>query len=1223
MSKLFTEASTTNSIAWGDYDSDGDLDLAVSKQDSVVLYRNGRGMQELLGATPLVHISQPKPNANFYSASKIWTGGKLPITYTLYSPHIGTVQFIQVWYSLNGGGQWLPAVAASDTITSGLDTASYTSHSYLATPGSPIPDINTLTSTLTLIETNPIADIDVTLNLTHASDSDLVITLTAPFTRSVLLVNQRGGSGDNFTNTIFDDDAPTRIISGTAPFTGRYRPEQVFDRFVGYPADGEWALSISDQVTGNVGTLLSWGITVTLNTGAVHTYTWDVYESGFMGQSDNVVFRLVAIPAIENRPNQIPGPYLYGSYASHTFPFRVRGSQVRVLSDTVPAKDAVVYRLPVSETVSAEPYVSLSNEPFRTDGQGYLQGRGEIRRGDRLFAMLPITWTDSYTLYYTSGDPTLSGLDFYTVTALGVQTLTVSAANPLLLFDLDVSLEWDARNDEPYLTQLERDLQRASQVLYDLSNGQVALGNVRVFHAKEHWMDAHIVIRASNKARPIANLGGVVSVPTDDIVSPSSLTSTEIITNAYIPGQVRIGATWNRFGQPGGSLEEDWPRALAHELGHYLLFLQDNYLGVSEAGLLTHTDCRGSAMTDPYLESYSEFLDEATWTGECLYTLSEHTTGRADWETITAFYPMLRGTNTNRGPSDLPLDITQVMFVDPITPTTAMAAPFFSLSDDEGRPAVADNAQAYLFKLGQIADPTDDDVIPLGSPNRDLLLARGAAQGDRICVFDDTHAPPRVGCLDEVGAVATSFVLHPVPDWAPQILVTPINSRTFGITVSQVLTENLWVQVLPDSGPASTYLPMTKVGDKFTQTVTLPEPAFGSLVRVWVPNSAPHQEAVTRFALGEGWDGYSRGWPGYSRGWPGYSRGWPGYSRGWPAPVSSNDGQVIIFDLDNVLSPGADYALQTLASPPDLPAWLTPVGQTYRYDTNQVQTHTSILFKYLQRDVPEGQEYGLRVYYSPDEGQTWHRLPTELDTYRNLASAEVSENGIYVLISTVEMPPFTVGWNNFGYPVPGTRPVTDALVSIAGKYTSVYEYDSAPSSQWLLYDQTVVDRHPQFTDLVNDLTHFEFGRGYWLYATEPVTLYLDVGEASKMQATQNTPLPPTTFYGWIVPTDFFTPTVGMTITAWISDTLCGESAVSDWHQVGTMIQGWLPYKLQVKAADSTSSQCGTSGKTVTFRVGDTVMFTTQQWDNSQAWFHNLSDQVILYDIYLPLVIRKE
>jgi hypothetical protein len=39
-------------------------------------------------------------------------------------------------------------------------------------------------------------------------------------------------------------------------------------------------------------------------------------------------------------------------------------------------------------------------------------------------------------------------------------------ARRLLLFNLAVSLEWDARKDAPFLSQLEFDLKPASELLY-------------------------------------------------------------------------------------------------------------------------------------------------------------------------------------------------------------------------------------------------------------------------------------------------------------------------------------------------------------------------------------------------------------------------------------------------------------------------------------------------------------------------------------------------------------------------------------------------------------------------------------------------------------------------------------------------------------------------------------------------------------------------------------
>ena len=83
-----------------------------------------------------------------------------------------------------------------------------------------------------------------------------------------------------------------------------------------------------------------------------------------------------------------------------------------------------------------------------------------------------------------------------------------------------MSLEWDARQDTAYLNQLGFNLQRASEVLYDITNGQAALGSVTIYHNREKWNDAHIRIFANNQLRPFANQGGIVTSPmTDPITS--------------------------------------------------------------------------------------------------------------------------------------------------------------------------------------------------------------------------------------------------------------------------------------------------------------------------------------------------------------------------------------------------------------------------------------------------------------------------------------------------------------------------------------------------------------------------------------------------------------------------------------------------------------------------------------------------------------------------------
>src|SRR5262249_16306643 len=149
----------------------------------------------------------------------------------------------------------------------------------------------------------------------------------------------------------------------------------------------------------------------------------------------------------------VAGPYQQATISAMTFPFRVRGMQVRVMSGNEPQAHARVYRIHGVQPLGGSPIANLGGTPFTTDAQGYLRGRGEIDLGDQVVALQPITATSTYTLYNTSATPKLSGLDAFTVSAPGVQTLTVSTNNPLVLFNLTVSLEWDARSDREFRSQ--------------------------------------------------------------------------------------------------------------------------------------------------------------------------------------------------------------------------------------------------------------------------------------------------------------------------------------------------------------------------------------------------------------------------------------------------------------------------------------------------------------------------------------------------------------------------------------------------------------------------------------------------------------------------------------------------------------------------------------------------------------------------------------------------
>lgn len=101
----------------------------------------------------------------------------------------------------------------------------------------------------------PVTDVNVTISIDHTWDSDLVISLESPNGTSVTLSAGNGGSGDNYTNTMFDDDAATSITSGSPPFTGVFQPEGSLADFNGESGVGDWTLVVTDTATGDGGSI--------------------------------------------------------------------------------------------------------------------------------------------------------------------------------------------------------------------------------------------------------------------------------------------------------------------------------------------------------------------------------------------------------------------------------------------------------------------------------------------------------------------------------------------------------------------------------------------------------------------------------------------------------------------------------------------------------------------------------------------------------------------------------------------------------------------------------------------------------------------------------------------------------------------------------------------------------------------------------------------------------
>ena len=106
--------------------------------------------------------------------------------------------------------------------------------------------MNGTTKTITVGVSAIVKDVNVTANITHPYVGDLTTLAHHPANTTIPLSVRRGGSGDNFTSTVFDDEAAISIASGYAPFTGSYAPDNPLSAADG---QGRWETGGSRRST--------------------------------------------------------------------------------------------------------------------------------------------------------------------------------------------------------------------------------------------------------------------------------------------------------------------------------------------------------------------------------------------------------------------------------------------------------------------------------------------------------------------------------------------------------------------------------------------------------------------------------------------------------------------------------------------------------------------------------------------------------------------------------------------------------------------------------------------------------------------------------------------------------------------------------------------------------------------------------------------------------------
>ena len=151
-----------------------------------------------------------------------------------------------------------------------LANTSVTNSTPLAIPTGPA----VVTSTVNVAGAgNQIFDVNLRTFITHTFAADLDITLQSPAGTVVTLTTDNGaGNDDVFNGTIWDDDANP---AGQVPYTTNnglatdhsyvnltvaspLAPEEALGAFIGENPNGIWTITISDDLTGDGGSLNSW-----------------------------------------------------------------------------------------------------------------------------------------------------------------------------------------------------------------------------------------------------------------------------------------------------------------------------------------------------------------------------------------------------------------------------------------------------------------------------------------------------------------------------------------------------------------------------------------------------------------------------------------------------------------------------------------------------------------------------------------------------------------------------------------------------------------------------------------------------------------------------------------------------------------------------------------------------------------------------------------------------
>jgi uncharacterized repeat protein (TIGR01451 family) len=106
-----------------------------------------------------------------------------------------------------------------------------------------------------------------TVGIDHTFVNDLQILLRSPGGATVMVIRNTDGSGNNFCQTVLNDEGggPSiqGVVSGQAPFTGNFTPNAPLSSFRGAAPNGNWQLQAQDFFSQDTGNIRAFSVTIT------------------------------------------------------------------------------------------------------------------------------------------------------------------------------------------------------------------------------------------------------------------------------------------------------------------------------------------------------------------------------------------------------------------------------------------------------------------------------------------------------------------------------------------------------------------------------------------------------------------------------------------------------------------------------------------------------------------------------------------------------------------------------------------------------------------------------------------------------------------------------------------------------------------------------------------------------------------------------------------------